>query len=193
MSHVPIPPWNVQGVLPPVNAPDSTSMDRSPYRVSLIELIERFATSDERRNILQGFLRYRAELHALGLTQGFQWVNGSFAEQVETLENRPPNDMDVVTFYVLPSDVLEEELVRLNPSLFDHDRMKQKFLVDSYYEPLSGMPPEYLIETSSYWYSLWSHRRTMAWKGFLQINLAPDEDEAANLELMNRMPSGAQP
>lgn len=33
-----------------------------------------------------------------------------------------------------------------------------------------------------YWYSVWSHRRTMSWKGFVQIDLNPASDaEAAEL------------
>jgi hypothetical protein len=32
------------------------------------------------------------------LNQGFQWLDGSFAEQIELLEGRPPKDIDVVSF-----------------------------------------------------------------------------------------------
>jgi hypothetical protein len=34
------------------------------------------------------------------------------------------------------------------------------------------------VRQISYWYSLWSHQReTDAWKGFVQLDLAPDADK----------------
>jgi hypothetical protein len=41
------------------------------------------------------------------------------------------------------------------------------------------MTAERLVAQSSYWYSMWSHRRNQAWKGFLQIDLAPSQDVEA--------------
>lgn len=100
-----IPAWNAQGVLPPVGVADPTSTIRSPYVVPLIEVVHRFGTTVERRTILGGLMRYRAALHAIGLVQGFQWLDGSFLEDVEGLESRPPNDIDVVTFFrLLPGE-----------------------------------------------------------------------------------------
>lgn len=88
-STVAIPAWNSAGVLPPIrpNAPGS-SPDRSPYVVDLAVLFDRFTTSPERMAILDGLLRFRADLHAAGITSGFQWLDGSFLEQVEALEGR---------------------------------------------------------------------------------------------------------
>lgn len=80
-----------------------TSVERSPYRVMLTDVVVHFATSSERRQILRGWLGYRAALHGMGLTDGFQWLDGSFLEQVETPESRPPQDMDVVTFLNPPA------------------------------------------------------------------------------------------
>ncbi len=102
-SAASIPAWNSAGVLPPIrpNAPGS-SPDRSPYVVDLAVLVDRFATSTERMAILDGLLRFRAALHAAGITSGFQWLDGSFLEQVEALEGRAPRDIDVVTFLALP-------------------------------------------------------------------------------------------
>ena len=35
------------------------------------------------------------------------------------------------------------------------------------------------VRQVSYWYSLWSHQReTFAWKGFIQLDLAPGADES---------------
>lgn len=35
--------------------------------------------------MLDGLLRKRAALHAAGLIQGFQWLDGSFLEHVENI------------------------------------------------------------------------------------------------------------
>lgn len=100
-----IPEWNEQGVLPPIRpGAGPTSADRAPYRVSLQQLVTRFAISPERAAILQGFLNYRAALHAAGIIVGFQWIGGSFVEDIETVEGRAPNDMDVVTLCAAPTD-----------------------------------------------------------------------------------------
>jgi Family of unknown function (DUF6932) len=150
-----IPAWNTQGVLPPIGVADPTSPLRSPYVVPLGEVVQRFGTSAERLTILEGFMRYRAALHAAGLTQGFQWLDGSFVEDVEMLEGRPPNDVDVVTFFRLAPGETEDSVVVRAPDLFPDTRdaqqaLKQRFNVDAYVESL-GAPAEQLIEQSTYW------------------------------------------
>ncbi|MFO1431541.1 MAG: hypothetical protein U1F76_15585 [Candidatus Competibacteraceae bacterium] len=179
MITVPIPAWNAQSIIPPVNAANPTAVDRSPYIVSLTDVVLRFGTTPERCHILDGLLLFRAEFHRLGLVQGFQWLDGSFLEHIEHLENRPPRDVDIVTFVAIPEIFQPDGQGR---QLFNHDWVKQHFLVDSYVVEL-GLPPEELVAWSTYWYSLWSHRRSQIWKGYLQIALAPDEDETARTHL----------
>jgi hypothetical protein len=181
MVNVPIPPWSAGGVLPPVDANDPTSADRSPYTVSIADVALRFGTSIERRRILAGLLKFRADLHTVGLTRGFQWLNGSFLEDVELLETRPPGDVDVVTFIEKPEAFTIPAERR---QLFDHDSVKEHFSVDHYFFELD-LPPQQLVSISAYWYSVWSHRRTSLWKGYLQIDLDPADDDsaAANLQL----------
>jgi hypothetical protein len=138
----------------------------------------RFGDTTERRTVLDGLLRYRAALHDVGLVVGFQWLDGSFLEHVERVEGRPPNDVDVVTFYRLPAGRTQHDLMSAQPMLFDHDAVKTSYRVDGYLEHL-GMDAERLARRSAYWYSVWSHRRNQLWKGFVQIDLAPGEDAAA--------------
>ena len=86
------------GVLPPVHPTEAGhGPNRSPYPITLQELLDRFSTSAERIDVLKGFLSYRAALHAAGIVRGFQWLDGSFMENVERLEDRPPRDMDVIS------------------------------------------------------------------------------------------------
>jgi len=176
MTTVTIPAWNALGLLPPFDEHSPVSSHRSPYAVSLKDVVMRFATSAERRTVLRGFLGYRQALHQLGLHSGFQWLDGSFMEDVETLEKRPPRDMDVVTFVNVPEDF---NLTVDDLSIFQNDSAKARFQVDAYLVEMNLLPIEQVVGRSAYWYSLWSHRRNQAWKGFLQIDLNPAEDAEA--------------
>jgi hypothetical protein len=115
-------------------------------------------------------------LHRLGLTDGFQWVDGSFLEDVETIEHRVPRDIDVVSFFHTPANA---NFSGEDMQLFDQAVAKGRFKVDAYFVELDQVKPRELAFWSAYWYSMWSHRRTQAWKGFLQIELAPTEDAEA--------------
>ena len=183
MTTTTIPDWNAQGVIPPINPANPASPDRSPYPVSLIDVILRYSDTQERRQILAGFLRYREALHNAGLVTGFQWLDGSFLEHVEALETRAPRDIDVVTFYRLPVGKSQQEIFNAAPTTFDQPTVKSSFKVDAYVVHL-GMAAERLARSSTYWYSMWSHRRNDQWKGFLQVDLAPvyDADAAQTLQ-----------
>lgn len=176
MTTVAISQWNTLGLLPPIDPVNPTSVERSPYPVALLDVILRFATSPERCKVLKGFLDYRAALHGMGLVNGFQWLDGSFTEQVETLERRSPRDIDVVTFVYTPDDFAptDEQI-----GMLEHDAAKAQFLVDSYFVEINQLPVEAIVQQSAYWYSMWSHRRNQAWKGYLQIDLSPAYDADA--------------
>ena len=183
-STVAIPAWNSAGVLPPIrpNAPGS-SPDRSPYVVDLAVLFDRFTTSPERMAILDGLLRFRADLHAAGITSGFQWLDGSFLEQVEALEGRPPRDMDVVTFFDLPQGLDQRSLAQRHGTLFDQKHVKATYTMDAYFVVLGEPTVHWHVKSIAYWYSMWSHRRNQAWKGYLQIDLNPAHDADARERL----------
>jgi hypothetical protein len=72
----------------------------SPYPCTILEVCQRFATSPDRVSILDGLLKLRALLIGQGLTAATQWLSGSFVEDIESLEARPPHDIDVVTWYI---------------------------------------------------------------------------------------------
>ena len=177
-----IPTWMPQGVLPPIDVQSPTSFNRSPYRVSLKDLILRFSWTSERCAILDGYLRHREALHTLGLRTGFQWVDGSFLEEIENIEARSPNDVDVVTFFELPADVQENALIASYLPVFKAPVAKSQYHVDAHFVNLK-LPSGLLVRRSAYWYSVWSHRRTWAWKGYLEVDLSPTEDAAARVLL----------
>lgn len=185
-----IPNWTAEGVLPPLDVGNPAGSNRSPYPVSLYDVVVRFGTTAERCAILDGYLRHRAALHANGYLAGFQWLDGSFMEQVETMEHRPPQDIDVVSFVQAPAPA--------NPApgdldALDHAAAKARFKVDSYFVELEAVAPREVAFWSAYWYSMWGHRRNLAWKGFLQVDLGPTEDAAARHWLAQNAVSGAHP
>lgn len=187
-----IPEWNAIGLLPPIR-PDQPghSEDRSPYKVSIETLTDYFSYSEKRIEILEGFLAYRKELYSVGVVNGFQWLDGSFVEKVENIEDRDPRDIDVVTFYDLPEGQTQVSLLKQKAELFDHDGIKEKYLVDSYYQTLGNELSNYHVDQISYWYSMWSHRRNGIWKGFIQVDLSPELDKDAGKLLNRRKLEGA--
>lgn len=183
MTTVSIPKWNAQGVLPPIDPINPTSSERSPYVVSLTDLALHFGTTKGRQEILMGLLEFRSAIYAAGIRDGFQWVDGSFLEDIETIERRDPADIDVVTFYHLPKGETQQSLASAHSALFNHANTKKSYLVDAYFVTLNDNPPASLVESSAYWYSLWSHRRSGQWKGYLQIDLSSGDDTLAKTEL----------
>ena len=99
---MPIPAFDANNVLPPHAGDPRRREQLSPFPCTTTEFCQRFATTPERLAILDGFLRFRELLVQAGFVSGFQWVDGSFLEDIEAEANRPPNDLDVVTFYLPP-------------------------------------------------------------------------------------------
>ena len=182
-----IPAWTMAGVLPPIRPQQpGHSSDRSPYEVGLCDFVEQFAFTPGRTEILKGFLDYRAALHGAGLTNGFQWVDGSFMQDVENHETRPPNDVDVVTYFHLPTGETQASLVAKTGKLLSNAYVKATYKVDAYPYVLGELTDTRQVRQISYWYSMWSHRRDGLWKGFLQIDLRPDEDAEARRVLSHK-------
>lgn len=110
-------------------------------------------------------------------------MNGSFSEQVEIIRGRPPGDVDIVSFYRLPPGVDDPTFMAQHPHLFDHARIKHRYHVDAYFVGLEW-GPEDLVEHTSFWYSMWAHRRgDELWKGFIQVDLDTKEDRSATHQL----------
>jgi len=192
---VAIPAWDSRGMLPAIDPLHPTNAERSPYDVKLEDFVLRFGFNPKRWEILEGFLTYRSELHREGIASGFQWLDGSFVEDIETIDRRAPNDIDVVTFYNLPSNISQQQhLGNFQNSVLGRTRqdLKSMYKVDGFPVHLA-LPPEALVKMTSYWYSMWSHRRNSIWKGFLRIDLAPLADQAALTILRGLQAQGAQP
>jgi len=178
-----IPAFNQSGVLPPYlpDLPHGSEGSLAPFRVSLQDFVKRFSINEERVNIIKGFLSYRKELKKIGIVEGFQWINGSFVEDVERTRLRPPHDIDIITFAYRPAYVMHnddwENLVRENIKLFDPAISKKEFQCDAYFVDLD-LPSHVIVNRTSYWYGLFSHQReSFLWKGMLEILLSDNEHD----------------
>ncbi len=176
-----LPAWEVNGFLPSVSEDHPTSSrNRSPYHLSLLEMVEYFGFSPERCRLLEGLLDFRAELHQAGLIRGVQWINGSFVENVEAWENLSPNDIDIVTFYRMPNGHTQQSLLADFPTLFDGHWVESHAL-DTYFVFMNPSSPESVVRHAAYWYSLWFRTRGGSWKGFLEGTLGPTHDAQARV------------
>jgi hypothetical protein len=180
---MPIPPFDsILNVLPPHIGDPTNPNDLSPYPCSMVEVCTRFPTSLRRKEILTGLLDFRERILNLGI-EGFQWLSGSFVEDIEAQERREPRDVDVVTFVTNPADPAAlRSVVVPAPELFVRSEIKAKYLIDHFYLPL-GSRPDRVVDQTRYWCGLFSHRRDRIWKGMLFVNLDKADDTDARRAL----------
>lgn len=183
---MPVPAFTLDGILPPFTGEPTDGATMSPFKVTMPEFVASFALTSERIEILEGFLEFRRRIHALGITRGIQWIDGSFVEMNDAV--RAPRDVDVVTFLLRPPEIVErtawEAAIDTHPELFDHARVKRELKCDAYWVDLSVAAPLYHVDQTRYWFGLFSHRRaTQQWKGMLQLQLGslPEDRAAASL------------
>lgn len=188
-SFGPVPAWGADGLLPPLVGSPAGLSNHSPYHVSLIDLVSFLGRTAARRGLLEGLLNYRAALHQAGLQQGVQWVNGSFVENT-TQAGREPQDIDVVTFYLLPNGYTQETFSSAFPDFVAMHRpgmAKAQYGIDAYLRELNFDDLAYLVKVMAYWNDLWSHTREGLRKGYLQVNLLDDTEAAARAALNQAM------
>lgn len=143
---------------------------RAPFRVSMFQFVNRFCFSDRRREILEGFCSLRKAYYKAGIRVGFQWVNGSFSENIK----EKPGDIDVVTFFENPygsQQELEIALFSCGVHMRDRKGTKDKFHCDAFYMDMTLQFGHNFVERTAYWYGLFSHTRDSIWKGMVQLDL----------------------
>ena len=178
---MPIPNFDHNNVLPPHIGNPTQRDDLSPYPCSILELCHRFDTSIERIEILKGLVKFRQTMTANGIISGFQWIDGSFLENIEISEIRPPNDIDVVTFFGGLNHTKQNNIKNKFPEFADPVLAKKKFKVDHYPVDYS-YSPDVTVEMTRYWIQLFTHNRNNVWKGILRvpINTQIDDQQASN-------------
>lgn len=180
-----IPPYSASGLLPPYVGLNP-ALGVSPYPTDSLELVRRFATSQARCQLLLELFNWRGLLVGIGL-EGVQWLDGSFCEDIETLERRDPRDVDVVTIFQRPAHLRTDAAwgaqIAASPAAFDHAQLKANNHLDTYWVDVQ-FGPALLVEQVSYWCGLWSHRRvTQEWKGMVALPLRANLDAPAIAEL----------
>jgi hypothetical protein len=130
---VPIPNFDANLVLPPHLGDPRELAQLSPYPCTPLELCQQFATSPERRQILDGLLRFRGLLGQAGFATGFQWFDGSFLENIEAREARPPVDLDVVTFFIPHDPAFGAQVAANFPVLTDRNAVKAQYRLDHFF------------------------------------------------------------
>jgi hypothetical protein len=149
----------------------------TPFEATAVELVRTFGTSAHRLTLLQNWLEHRAAFRALGFTEGFQWIDGSF------VEDKVPRDLDVVTFSRRPARASGpqalEALIRANPDQCIRGPVKTRYSLDAFFVDLDGSK-ESLVNATRYYAGLFSHRRTDdLWKGMVQVRFDNPVDDAA--------------
>ena len=184
---MPIPGFNTGGLIPPFVGTDATTAERSPYIVTMSEFAATFGTSPHRRVLIRNLIAYRSLLATDGYESGIQFVDGSFVENVEVIQGRDPEDIDVFSLLSVPQKYLsdlaawhENGFPFWQNEIVDQAKNKDRFSLDTYAMLYEEMQPISLIKNVIYWYGLFSHQRdTYAWKGFVAVVLNPAEDKAA--------------
>lgn len=185
-----IPSNSHDGVLPPF-VPGGSPHDFgavAPYRADLLEVAQRYATSKARIEILQGLVAYREALRSIGIQSGFQWIDGSFVEDCESIRKRPPSDVDIVTFAFRPQHLSDpgtwKAFIASRPDIFDPNTTKKIYRCDAYFVDLAVHPVHVVVQTR-YWFGLFSHQRdTYLWKGMVEVPITlADADTSAFLSV----------
>lgn len=174
-----IPPFNIDGVIPPFvgpHGPGGHRQEMTPYEATPVDVVAALAGSPSRREILNGWLAHRRALHALAIDDGFQWLDGSFVEDKE------PQDLDIVTFFRRPATATTTGLLMAlasnNPAVFSRASVKNAFRLDAMFVDMDARP-ETVVDHTRYWLGLFSHRRLDSmWKGMLKVSLRDDGTDA---------------
>lgn len=122
----------------------------------------------------------------LDFTRGFQWIDGSF------VEDKVPNDIDVITFFHRPNghetDTQIGSMMLTNPDVLRRPGIKARLKVDAMFVDLDSSPTR-IVELTRYYGSLFSHRRgDDLWKGMIEVTLdvAGDADAIALLDTLDQ-------
>jgi hypothetical protein len=160
--------------------------DLSPYHCTTLELCKVFANSKHRVEILKGLLAFREKITSHGILKGFQWIDGSFTENIELTENRPPNDLDLVTFFEGINQELVEKIQTNFEAFLKPQVSKNEYKLDHY--PFDyTYKPDVTVEYTRYWIQLFTHNRKGIWKGILRLELNTPKIDKLALEYLEEL------
>ena len=175
-----IPPFDHNHVLPPHIGIPTRPEHVSPYKCLVSEFCERFSTTPQRIELLQNFMEFRLRMVPFGIIHGFQWIDGSFSENIEVSEKRCPNDIDVVTFIGGKTIKEQKDIILTFPEFGDFRLSKRTYKLDHYTVDYT-YNPELTVELTRYWIQLFCHNRSKVWKGIVQLPLPTDGSEERSM------------
>jgi len=182
---MPIPDFDHNNVLPPHLGNPTVKEHLSPYFATTLELVQKYSTSKERIDILRKFISFRERMIANNIVHGFQWLDGSFLQNIEKSEIRAPNDLDLVTFYKGLSEVELRRVRAEFPEFVSSELSKRNYMLDHYGVDYA-FSPDVTVEQTRYWLQLFSHRRVdMVWKGMLRVELNTPIIDLEALDYLN--------
>jgi len=182
----PIPNFNHNNVLPPHLGNPTLKGHLSPYECTALEFCQHFATSKKRIEILKGFVTFRQQMTRVGIINGFQWLDGSFLENIEVSSSRDPKDLDLVTFYSGTDSPKYTDIKQLFPEFSSPSLSKENYKLDHYVVDFT-YSPLVTIEMTRYWVQLFTHNRDGVWKGILHIPLNTNNTDQDALEYLNEL------
>lgn len=183
---MPIPNFDHNNVLPPHLGNPAHPGDLSPYPCSILELCHKFSTSPERIIILKGLIDFRQRMPGYGIIYGFQWLDGSFLENIEASENRSPRDLDLVTFYSGLSPINIASISATFPEFVSRALSKATYKLDHFGVDMS-FRPDVTVENTRYWIQLFTHNRNSVWKGILRLSLNTPIDDQHAIDYLNTL------
>lgn len=189
--------FNNWGLLPPYVGNPALPSAFTPYAWTAEDLTKRMGFNATRKSLLSNLIEYRKELRNSGVT-GIQLIDGSFLEDSERLQGRPPGDIDIINLiHQDPKSMPTPHVMNL---LTNRSELKIKYQLDVmapiplFFDNLGR--PAVGLESFTYFFSLFSHCRDKhfgfpVWKGMVQLDLTSNsnEDDGAILLLM----TGATP
>lgn len=183
---MPIPDFDHNNVIPPHLGNPTEKTHLSPYPCTIFEFCSKFATSKDRIEILKNFIEFRKLVTQNGILNGFQWLDGSFLENIEISDNRSPRDLDLVTFFNGLNLDDQSKIISNFPEFVDPVLSKNKFKLDHY--PVDyGYSPDATVEMTRYWIQLFTHNRKSIWKGILRLPLNTPIDDDYALTYLNSL------
>jgi hypothetical protein len=180
-----IPNFAPNGTLPPfIDGSPTDPAKRSPFGATMYQLIDRFCTTSHRAILLKGLNAYRKHLFEGGFVTGYQWIDGSFVEDVENTRGRPPGDIDVVTLFNRPLKYQHDATSWfsayssvLHAKYFETRNMKPVYKCDTFAIDLDAGHIS-LVRDTMYWGGLFTDiRGSSEKKGIVSIPLACDPME----------------
>ncbi len=181
---MPIPSFDHNNVLPPHMGNPTDKTHLSPYSCTILELCHQFSTSGQRIAILKNYITFRQRMTSLGIIIGFQWLDGSFMENIERSESREPNDLDIVTFFGGISRADQANLIKIFPEFASPVLAKNTYKLDHYAVDYT-YHPDVTVEQTRYWLQLFTHNRIGVWKGILRLPLNTPIDDQHALDYLN--------